>query len=104
MAYAVAQRSREFGVRMALGAQRVDVMRLVLGEGIGLAAAGLTGGILCALVLTRLMASVLFDVKSYDPLAYASIACLLALVAGVACLLPARRATRIDPAVALRGE
>jgi predicted permease len=104
MAYAVAQRTREFGVRMALGARNSDVLRLVFVEGIRLAAMGLAAGIALSLVLTRYMAAQLYDVRSNDPLALAGVAGVIAAVVSVACLLPARRATRVDPMVALRSE
>ena len=104
MAYAVAQRTKEFGVRMALGAQSRDVLRLVFTQGARLAAVGLVLGAVGASLLTEFMESLLFGVKADDPLAYAGVAVLLAAVAALACLLPARRATRVDPVVALRAE
>jgi predicted permease len=104
MAYAVAQRTREFGVRMALGAQNSDVLRLVLGEGLRLGAAGLCAGLGLSLVLMRFMASLLYGVSAYDPAALATVAAVIAAVACAACLLPARRATQVDPMVALRSE
>jgi predicted permease len=104
MAYAVAQRTREFGVRIALGAQNLDVLGLVLKEGAKLAAVGLGLGVVLSLVLTRSMSSLLYDVKSDDPLAYAGVAAAITLVVSLACYLPARRATKVDPMVALRVE
>jgi predicted permease len=104
MAYAVAQRTKEFGVRMALGAQAKDVLGLVFTQGIRLAAVGLAIGALGALALTRSLSTLLFGVKPDDPLAFCGVAALLALVAAFACLLPARRATQVDPIVALRSE
>jgi predicted permease len=104
MAYAVAQRTREFGVRIALGAKETDVLGLVLGEGLRLAAIGLAAGILLSLVLTRYMASLLYGVGPNNPLAFAGVAGAIALVVSFACLLPARRATKVDPMVALRAE
>ncbi len=104
MAYAVAQRTKEFGVRLALGAQAKDVLGLVFVQGIRLAAIGLALGAAGALALTGTMSTLLFEVKPNDPLAFCGVAALLALVAAVACLLPARRATRVDPIVALRAE
>ncbi len=104
MAYAVAQRTREFGVRIALGAQDLDVLRLVFAEGVLLAAIGLGVGIVLSLLLTRFMSSLLYGVESNDPLAFAGVAAAITLVVSVACLLPARRATRVDPMVALRSE
>jgi predicted permease len=104
MAYAVAQRTREFGVRLALGAQNSDVLRLVFAEGIRLAAIGLAAGAVLALLLTRYLASLLYGIGSDDPLAFLGVAGVIALVAGLACLLPARRATTVDPMSALRSE
>jgi predicted permease len=104
MAYAVAQRTREFGVRIALGARSRDVLGLVFVEGLRLGAIGLAAGIALSLVLTRYMASLLYGVDSSDPLALAGVAALIAVVVGLACLLPARRATQVDPMVALRAE
>jgi predicted permease len=104
MAYAVAQRTREFGIRLALGAQGTDVLRLVFTEGVKLAVVGLVIGIALSLVLTRFMASILYGVQSSDPLAYGAVTLLIALVVAVACLLPAHRATTVDPTVALRAD
>jgi predicted permease len=104
LAYAVKRRVREIGIRMALGAQPVDILRLVIGEGIKLAAAGVVVGLFLALGLTRLVASLLFNVKPTDPLTFVSVALLLGLVALLACYVPARRASRVDPNVALRYE
>ncbi len=104
MAYSVSQRTGEIGIRMALGAQRGDVMRLIFLQGGRLVALGLGLGIVGALLLTRFLASLLFGISAHDPLTFAVIAGLLALVAALACWLPARRATRVDPIIALRGE
>lgn len=104
MSYTVAQRTGEFGIRMALGAQRGDVLRLVFGQGARLAVIGLATGLLGALLLTGTMASLLFEVKTNDPLALAGVAALLALVAALACFLPAQRATHVNPIDALRSE
>jgi predicted permease len=104
IAYAVDQRTREIGIRMALGAQWEDVVRLIVREGAILVAAGLALGAGAALAATRLMRSFLYGVGAGDPLTYASAALLLALVALAACWLPARRAARTDPMVALRYE
>ncbi len=104
MAYSVSQRVAEFGIRMALGAQRFDVLRLVLRQGLRLVVLGLAIGLACALLLTGLLSSQLFGVSASDPLALGGVAALLGLVAVLACLLPARRATKVDPMIALRAE
>ncbi|HEY1763859.1 MAG TPA: FtsX-like permease family protein, partial [Opitutaceae bacterium] len=104
MAYAVSQRTKEFGVRLALGAQARDVLRLVFSQGARLAGVGLVLGAVGAPLLTRFIESMLFGVEANDPLAYGGVALLLAAVAALACLLPARRATRVNPVVALRAE
>jgi predicted permease len=102
ISYVVGQRTHEIGVRMALGAQRRDVMRLVLGEGIRMALVGVAAGIAAALGLTHLMANELFGVTAQDPLTFAAVAIVLTLVALLACYIPARRAVRVDPMEALR--
>jgi len=104
ISYWVAQRTHEIGIRMALGAERRNVLRLVLGQGVGLALAGVVVGVLVASQLTRLMTDMVYGVKPGDPLTFAATSALLVLVALVACYLPARRAMRVDPIVALRYE
>ena len=102
IAYTVAQRTQEIGVRMALGAQRGQVVRLVVREGMRLAAVGITVGLAAAFALTRLMASLLYDVKPTDPSTYAVVAASLAATALAACCRPALQAAWVDPARALR--
>jgi len=104
MSYLVTERTHEMGIRMALGAERSDVMRLILKHGLGLALAGLVVGLLASLGLTRLMTSLLFGVSPTDGITLAAVALLLVGVAMLACYVPARRATQVDPMVALRYE
>lgn len=104
MAYSVGQRTHEIGVRLAIGAQRRNILRLVVGDGARLAFLGVAIGIAAAAFLTRLMASLLFEVTPIDPATFSTVAILLLLVGLLACYVPARRATRVDPLVALRHE
>jgi putative ABC transport system permease protein len=104
ISYVVGRRTREIGLRMALGAQRGDVMRMVLGEGVRMALAGVSVGMAGAFGLTRLMENQLFGVSAHDPFTFGAVTLLLMFVALAACYIPARRAMRVDPAVALRCE
>jgi ABC-type antimicrobial peptide transport system permease subunit len=104
VAYATRQRSREIAIRMALGAKRVDVLELVLAQGLRLTLTGLGIGLAVSAALTRFLRGQLFGVTTTDPLTYAGVGALLCLVALVACYIPAQRATKVDPNVALRYE
>ena len=104
LSYVVARRTREIGIRMALGGQRADILGLVLGQGAQLTAIGGVVGIVVALTLARLMSSLLFGVSVHDPLTFVAVAVLLGIVSGAACYIPARRAVRVNPIVALRYE
>jgi putative ABC transport system permease protein len=104
MAYTVALRTQEIGIRMALGAQQKDVLRLVLGQGARIAFFGVAIGLAAAAALGRLLSTLLFSVSASDPITFAAVAVLLISVALLACYIPARRAMRVDPLIALRHE
>jgi putative ABC transport system permease protein len=104
LSYSVAQRTGEIGVRMAIGAERSDILRMILGQGLTSAALGLIAGFLLSLVLMPLLAGLLFDVTAADPVNYVLICALVLTVSGLAAFLPARHAVGIDPIVALRHE
>jgi putative ABC transport system permease protein len=104
LAYSVNQRTREIGLRMALGAQQAGVLRWIVGQGMLVASAGIGVGLIAAFAMSRLLASMLFGIQPHDPLTFGSVAAMLTLVAFAACLVPAVRASRVDPIVALREE
>jgi ABC-type antimicrobial peptide transport system permease subunit len=104
ISYMVSERTHEIGIRLVLGAQRRNILRMVLRQGLGLAIAGAVVGLVCALIVSHLMAGLLYGVRPTDPLTFAGVALLLLGVALLACYIPARRAMRVDPMVALRYE
>jgi putative ABC transport system permease protein len=104
IAYSVVQRIREIGVRMALGAAPQSILALVLRQGLGLTAAGVAAGLIASIALTRYLQTLLFEVKPTDPLVVGAVTALVLAVAALACWVPARRATRVDPVVVLRQE
>jgi ABC-type antimicrobial peptide transport system permease subunit len=104
IAFAVRTRTREIGIRMAVGARRGDVFRLVIGQGTRLTILGIVMGTMAGMIVTRLLAGLLFGVSTLDPATYASVTVLLGFVALSACCLPARRATQVDPVQSLRAE
>ncbi len=104
LAFLVSKRAREMGIRMALGAQRSDVLWLVMKEGAKFAFAGISLGLVGAFLATRLLASQLYGVGPMDPVTFTAVAALMAIVTLAACYIPARRATLVDPLVALRSE
>jgi len=104
MSYSVSQRTQEIGIRMAMGAQRTDVLRLIIGAGMAMVAVGIVAGLALSMLLPRLMSTLLYDIGIFDAPSFLGTAALLVMVALVACLIPARRAARVDPMVALRYE
>jgi putative ABC transport system permease protein len=104
MSYLVSQRTREIGVRVALGARPFDIHRLIIGQGLKLLGLGVTLGLLGAIALSRLMTSLLFGVTAYDLPTFGGVSLLLAIVALIGCFIPARRAAKVDPMIALRAE
>jgi putative ABC transport system permease protein len=104
MAYFVTERTHEIGIRIALGARKTEVLRMVLGQGMKLVGAGIAAGLILAVGLTRMIASLLFGVDALDPLTFAGVAAGMALLAAATICVPARRAMRVDPIVALRHE
>src|SRR5262245_40567674 len=102
MSYAVAARTREIGVRMAMGAERRDILRLIVGQGLALALVGSGAGLLLAFAVTRVLQRFLFGIRATDPLTFTGVALLLTMIALLACWIPARRATQVDPLIALR--
>jgi putative ABC transport system permease protein len=104
IAYAVSQRTREIGIRIALGARKQDIFRMIVGHGMILSLIGVAIGVAASLMLTRFLSSLLYGVSSTDPLTFTSVVLILITVALAACSIPARRATRVDPMIALRYE
>jgi ABC-type antimicrobial peptide transport system permease subunit len=104
ISFSVSQRTNEIGIRMAMGAAEASILRMILRQGVWIISAGLVSGIALALAISRLVSDFIAGVSPYDPLTYVSVTALLSVVALLACYFPARRATRVDPVVALRYE
>jgi putative ABC transport system permease protein len=104
MSYLVEQQTREIGIRAALGAKRSDIFKLVIGHGLVMAAIGIVFGLVASVGLTRFLAGLLYGVTTFDPMTFVGISILLLVVSVLACYIPARRATKVDPLVALRYE
>ncbi len=104
MSYLVEQQTREIGIRSALGAKRSHILKLVIGRGVGMASIGITLGLATSFGLTRFLTGLLYDVTAVDPMTFLGIPILLLVVSVSACYIPARRATRVDPLIALRSE
>jgi putative ABC transport system permease protein len=104
VSFAASQRTHEIGVRVALGAQRADILKLIVGQGLGLVSIGIGIGVAASLLLARAVAKMLFGISAYDPITFVGVALLLGAVAALACWFPARRAAGVDPLVALRYE
>jgi putative ABC transport system permease protein len=104
IAHSVSQRVREIGIRLALGAQKGDVLRMILRQGMRLTLIGITVGLAAAFVLTRFLSTLLHEVNDKDPMTFTAVALLVAVIALLACYIPARRATKVDPLIALRYE
>jgi putative ABC transport system permease protein len=104
LAYSVTQRTHEMGIRMALGASRVEILKMVVGQGMKLVLSGLVLGLVVSLAVTRLLTTLLFGTSARDPLTFAAVTLLLIIVALLAAYIPARRASQVDPIVALRYE
>lgn len=104
ISYLVSERTREIGIRLALGAQKRNILRVILHQGLELAVAGAAVGLFCALIVSHLMEKILYGVKPTDPLTFSCVAALFIGIALLACYLPARRAIKIDPMIALRHE
>jgi ABC-type antimicrobial peptide transport system permease subunit len=102
MAYSIGQRTQEIGIRMALGAQATDVWALMLKQGVIITAVGMVIGLVCAIGLSGIVASLLYGVSATDPMTFVAISLLLSTVALAACFIPARRATKVDPVLAIR--